>query len=242
MKLARFNAPDGSGPHDGVVDGDSITTDAARYKLDEVELLAPLAHPGTIYAIGLNYADHVAEMGHATPERPVVFVKVSTSSTGPTGPVHKPDVVQALDYEGELVLVIGEDRQIAGYAIADDVSSRDLQQSEPHWIRAKGADTFCPWGPWITTADEIPDPENLTIRTWVNGELRQDSNTSNLIFGPQQLVEFISQTCTLRPGDLILTGTPGGVGQGFDPPRLLQSGDVVRIEIEGLGSIEHPVA
>ena len=113
--------------------------------------------------------------------------------------------------------------------VADDVSGRDLQGREPQWTRAKGADTFCPYGPWITTADEVPDPENLRLRTWINGELRQDSNTCDLIFGCQELVEFISQTCTLEPGDLILTGTPSGVGQGLDPPQFLSAGDTIRI-------------
>jgi len=131
---------------------------------------------------------------------------------------------------------------VAGYAVGDDVSARDLQKREPRWVRAKGADTFSPWGPWITTADEVPDPEDLRLRTWVNGELRQDSSTSDLIFGVEELVAFISQTCTLEPGDLIFTGTPSGVGTALDPPRFLRSGDVVRIEIESLGVIEHPVA
>jgi len=122
------------------------------------------------------------------------------------------------------------------------VSARDLQGREPQWTRAKGADTFCPYGPWITTADDVPDPGKLRLRTWVNGELRQDTNTSDLIFGCDELVAFIAQTCTLAPGDLILTGTPSGVGMAMDPPRWLQSGDTVRIEIESLGVIEHSVA
>jgi 2-keto-4-pentenoate hydratase/2-oxohepta-3-ene-1,7-dioic acid hydratase in catechol pathway len=122
------------------------------------------------------------------------------------------------------------------------VSARDLQGREPQWTRAKGADGFCPYGPWITTADEIPNPQALALRTWVNGELRQDSNTSNLIFGVQELVAFISETCTLEPGDLILTGTPSGVGMSQSPPAFLASGDVVRIEIERLGWIEHSIA
>jgi len=130
---------------------------------------------------------------------------------------------------------------IAGYCIADDVTARDLQRREPQWTRAKGADTFCPFGPWITTSDEVPNPGDLGLRTWVNGELRQDSRTSDLIFGCQELVDFISQTNTLVPGDLILTGTPSGVGAAFDPPKFLQSGDVIRIEIERLGAIEHAV-
>jgi 2-keto-4-pentenoate hydratase/2-oxohepta-3-ene-1,7-dioic acid hydratase in catechol pathway len=151
-------------------------------------------------------------------------------------------VVKRLDYEGELVVVIGAGGAIGGYCVADDVSARDLQRREPQWTRAKGADTFCPYGPWITTVEDVPSPGDLRLRTWVNGELRQDARTSELIFGCQDVVDFISETCTLMPGDLILTGTPAGVGMGLDPPRFLQSGDVIRIEIEGLGTIEHPVA
>ena len=136
---------------------------------------------------------------------------------------------------------MGADNEIAGYAVADDVSARDLQKREPRWVRAKGFDTSCPWGPWITTADEVPEPENLRIASQVNGETRQDSTTADLVFGPRALVDFIAETCTLAPGDLILTGTPQGVGQAMDPPRFLQPGDVVRCEIEGLGAIEHPI-
>ncbi|MBV8430480.1 MAG: fumarylacetoacetate hydrolase family protein, partial [Solirubrobacterales bacterium] len=214
---------------------------ARSWALDEVTLLAPAPEPGTIYAIGLNYAKHVEETGAQRPEAPIVFVKVRGSVAPPGGPVRCPEVVRRLDYEGELTIVMGADGQIAGYCVADDVTARDLQGREPQWTRAKGADTFCPFGPWITTADEVPDPESLDLRTWVNGELRQDSNTCDLLFGCQVLVDFIAQTCTLRPGDLILTGTPSGVGQGFDPPRFLESGDTVRIEIERLGVIEHSV-
>ena len=137
---------------------------------------------------------------------------------------------------------MGADAKIAGYAVANDVSARDLQRREPQWTRAKGADGFCPWGPWITTADKIDDPLDLRITTHVNGELRQDSSTADMVFGPQQLVDFISETCTLHAGDLILTGTPSGVGMSMDPRRFLSSGDVVRIEIEQLGAIEHAIA
>jgi acylpyruvate hydrolase len=151
-------------------------------------------------------------------------------------------VPRRLDYEVELTLVMGPGGKIAGYAVADDISARDLQRREPQWTRAKGADTFCPWGPWITTADEIADPEDLRLTTHVNGELRQDSRTSDLIFGPRALVDFIAEAITLEPGDLILTGTPSGVGMAMDPPRWLASGDVVRCEIEGLGAIEHSIA
>ena len=212
------------------------------WPLDEVELLAPIPEPGTIYAIGLNYAKHVAETGATAPETPIVFVKVRGSVAPPGGPVRCPEVVRRLDYEGELTIVIGAEGRIGGYCVADDVSARDLQGREPQWTRAKGADTFCPFGPWVTTADEVPNADDLRLRTWVNGELRQDSRTSDLIFGCQELVDFIAQTCTLRPGDLILTGTPSGVGMAFDPPRFLSSGDRVAIAIDGLGTIEHVIA
>ena len=151
-------------------------------------------------------------------------MKLPSSSAPPNGAVTCPAVVKRLDYEGELVVVIGMDSKIAGYAVANDVSARDLQRREPQWTRAKGADGFCPWGPWITTADKVPDPKDLRITTHVNGELRQDSSTADLIFGPQELVDFISQTCTLEPGDLILTGTPSGVGMSMDPKQFLSVG------------------
>jgi acylpyruvate hydrolase len=261
VKLATFQAPGSDQVLAGEVQGDQVTAFADDlqvvdvlagaaprlpgqqfWPLSDVTLLAPVPAPGTVYAIGLNYAKHIEETGAQRPEWPIVFVKVRGSVAPPGGPIRCPEIVRRLDYEGELTIVIGAGGQIAGYCIADDVSARDLQAREPQWTRAKGADTFCPFGPWITTADEVPDPENLSLRTWVNGDLRQDSNTSDLIFGCQELVDFISQTCTLNPGDLVLTGTPSGVGMGLDPPRFLQSGDVVRIEIAGLGAIEHAVA
>ncbi len=261
MKLATFQAPGHDEPLSGVVDDDDRVTafggpDGVRevlagapvpetshghWRLSEVRLLAPVPDPGTIYAIGLNYAKHIAETGNTPPEQPIVFVKVRGSVAPPGGPIRCPAVVRRLDYEGELVVVIGAGGRIGGYCIADDVTGRDLQGREPQWTRGKGADTFCPYGPWITTADEIPDPGALHLRTWVNGELRQDSTTSDLVFGCQTLVDFIAETCTLQPGDLILTGTPGGVGVAMDPPSFLRSGDRVRIAIDGLGEIEHPV-
>jgi 2-keto-4-pentenoate hydratase/2-oxohepta-3-ene-1,7-dioic acid hydratase in catechol pathway len=213
-----------------------------EWPLAEVTLLAPIPEPGTIYAIGLNYRRHVEETGGKIPEAPIVFVKVRGSVAPPGGPIRCPEVVHRLDYEGELTIVIGAGGQIGGFCVADDVSARDLQNREPQWTRAKGADTFCPFGPWVTTADEVSDPDDLRLQTWVNGELRQDSRTSDLIFGCQELVDFIAQTCTLRPGDLILTGTPNGVGMAMDPPRFLSSGDRVTIAIEELGEIEHAVA
>jgi acylpyruvate hydrolase len=237
----RVAAFDGGQTVVDVLGGEAARVGGESWGLSEVALLAPVPAPGVIYAIGLNYAKHVEETGGTKPEQPIVFVKVLGSVAPPGGPIRCPEVVRRLDYEGELTIVIGERGRIAGYCVADDVTARDLQGREPQWTRAKGADTFCPFGPWVTTADEVPDAGSLSLRTWVNGELRQDSNTSDLIFGCDELVEFIAQTCTLKPGDLILTGTPNGVGMGMDPPQFLKSGDVVRIEIESLGSIEHPV-
>lgn len=260
MKLATFQAPQLDYPLTGEVVDDRVfvfqeeatAVDVLAlgapergpdsWALSDVTLLAPVSRPGAIYGIGHNYAKHVEEIGAQPPEQPIVFVKVSGSAAPPGGPIHCPDVVRRLDYEGELTIVIGAGGRIGGYCVADDVSARDLQGREPQWTRAKGADTFCPYGPWITTADELEDPGSLSLRTWVNGELRQDSSTADMIFDCQQLVDFIAETCTLSPGDLILTGTPSGVGVGFDPPRFLRSGDVVRIEIERLGVIEHAVA
>jgi acylpyruvate hydrolase len=262
MRLATFLSPEGSSPRAGVVregrivafadegltvldlvrDPGTPVTDGPAFALSEVTLLAPVPKPRAIFGIGMNYADHVAELGSSAPSEPLVFMKLPSSAAPPGAPVSCPDVVKRLDYEGELAVVMGPGGQVAGYAVADDLTARDLQGREPQWTRAKGADAFCPYGPWITTEEEIPDPNTLRLRTWVNGELRQDAPTSNLIFKIPELIAFISQTCTLEPGDLILTGTPGGVGMGLDPPRFLGSGDVVRIEIEALGAIEHQIA
>jgi 2-keto-4-pentenoate hydratase/2-oxohepta-3-ene-1,7-dioic acid hydratase in catechol pathway len=192
-------------------------------------------------AAGDSYPLADGEVADEPPEKPIVFVKLPAASVPPSGPVKKPAVTEKLDYEGELAVVMGAEHKVAGYAVANDVSARDLQRSEAQWVRGKGADTFCPWGPWITTPDEVDDAENLRLRTWVNGDLRQDGSTSDLIFGIDKLISFITETCSLMPGDLILTGTPAGVGVYMDPPGLLNPGDVVRIEIEGLGAIEHPV-
>jgi 2-keto-4-pentenoate hydratase/2-oxohepta-3-ene-1,7-dioic acid hydratase in catechol pathway len=212
-----------------------------RWALEDVRLEAPIARPGAIYGIGLNYASHAAETGGEPPAQPLVFLKAPSSVAPPGGPVRCPAVVRRLDYEGELVAVIGAGGQVGGYAVADDVSARDLQGREPQWTRAKGAATFCPWGPWIVTADEVLDPAALRVRTWVNGELRQDAPTSELLFGVAELVAFLSETQALEPGDLVLTGTPSGVGFAMDPPRYLEDGDVVRVEVDGVGAIEHPI-
>jgi 2-keto-4-pentenoate hydratase/2-oxohepta-3-ene-1,7-dioic acid hydratase in catechol pathway len=259
VKLATFQGPDrsvhggeirgelavafddGSAVVDRLASGDRTPAAGPDFGLDEVTLLAPVPRPRAIFGIGLNYAAHAAEQGQDPPERPIVFMKLPTSAAPPGGPVLCPPVVKRLDYEGELGVVIGGGGAVAGYCVCDDVSARDLQRAEPQWTRAKGADTFCPYGPWITTVDEVPNPEDLRLRTWVNGELRQDARTSDLIFGIDHLVAFLQETCTLEPGDLILTGTPSGVGVFRDPKVFLEDGDVVRIQIEGLGAIEHPV-
>lgn len=233
---------DGSSVAGRLASGDRTPADGLEHALAEVMLLAPVPRPRAIFGIGLNYASHAAEQGKELPERPIVFMKLPSSSAPPGGPVRCPEVVKRLDYEGELAIVMGAGTELAGFAVADDVSARDLQGREPQWTRAKGADTFCPWGPWVTTADEVPNPEDLALRTWVNGELRQDGRTSDLIFSCREVVGFIAQTCTLAPGDLVLTGTPSGVGMSMEPRRFLASGDVVRIEIERLGAIEHAIA
>ena len=260
MRLATFRLPGDPAPRAGEVRGDEVVAfaggtvldrlaagdrtpaDGPAHALAEVELLAPVPRPRAIFGIGLNYAAHAAEQGAEPPEFPIVFMKLPTSSVAPGGPVRCPQVVRRLDYEAELAVVLGAGGAIAGYAVADDVTARDLQRREAQWTRAKGFDTACPWGPWITTTDEVPDPPELRIASHVNGEPRQDSTTADLIFGPRALVDFIAETCTLEPGDLVLTGTPSGVGMAMDPPRFLQPGDVVRVEIEGLGAIEHAIA
>jgi 2-keto-4-pentenoate hydratase/2-oxohepta-3-ene-1,7-dioic acid hydratase in catechol pathway len=259
MRLATFIPPGGDEARAGEVRGEEVVSfetgtvvdrlasgdrspaTGQAYPLAEVTLLAPVPRPRAIFGIGRNYAAHAAELGNVLPDKPMVFMKLPTSSVPPAGPVRRPAVVAELDYEAELIVVIGQDGKIGGWAVGDDVSARDLQRSEEQWTRAKGFDTACPWGPWITTADELPDAVGLRIGSWVNGEQRQDANTDQLIFGPQQLIDFISEAITLEPGDIILTGTPDGVGMAFDPPRYLNEGDVVRIEIERLGSIEHEV-
>jgi 2-keto-4-pentenoate hydratase/2-oxohepta-3-ene-1,7-dioic acid hydratase in catechol pathway len=256
MKLATFIAPGGSEPQAGEVRGEEVVAfaagtvldriesgdrapaDGAAYPLGDVTLLAPIPRPPAIFCIGRNYAKHIAEMGSDKPEKPLVFLKLPLSSVPPGGPVKKPDVVTELDYEAELLFVMGPDNSIAGYAVADDVSARDLQTTENQWTRAKGFDSSCPWGPWITTDVDASD---LQVTTDVNGERRQDGRTSDLIFKPDELVEFIAQTCTLEPGAIVLTGTPDGVGAGMNPPRFLQPGDHIKIEIEGLGTLEHDV-
>jgi 2-keto-4-pentenoate hydratase/2-oxohepta-3-ene-1,7-dioic acid hydratase in catechol pathway len=222
-----------------------------RVPLAEARLEAPILRPPKFLGVGLNYADHVAESGMETPKHPTIFNKQSTCVTGPSDPIHLPRVSQALDYEGELGFVIGRRCRhvarerapavIAGYLVVNDVSVRDWQLRVPTWTLGKSFDTHGPLGPWIVTGDELGDPHGLSLRTWVNGELRQQSNTKELIFDCFALVEHLSTVFTLEPGDVVATGTPAGVGIVMKPPSLLKAGDVVRIEIEGIGEIENPV-
>ena len=224
---------------------------APRLPLSSVRLGPPIPRPPKFLAIGLNYADHVAEAGLEAPKLPTVFNKQSTCVAGPHDPIHMPRVSKALDYEGELGFVIGRrcrhvprDRAhevIAGYLVVNDVSVRDWQLRVPTWTMGKSFDTHGPIGPWLTTPDEVGDPHGLRVRTWVNGELRQDSNTKHLIFDCFAIVEHLSTAFTLEPGDVVATGTPGGVGIAMKPPRLLQVGDVVRVDVTGLGTLENAV-
>ena len=216
--------------------------------LDGLELLAPLA-PGKLIGVGLNYRDHAAETGAALPREPLLFSKLASSVTGPGGEVVRPAYTEELDYEGELAVVIGRrardvprERALAhvfGYAVMNDVTARDRQRTEPQWLRAKGGDTFAPFGPWVTTADEVPDPQALTIRTTVNGEVRQDGSTADMVFSVAALVAWCSGSFTLEPGDVITTGTPAGVGVARG--TFLAPGDRIRVEIEGLGALENTV-
>ena len=220
--------------------------------LEEARLHAPIARPGKIIAIGLNYEDHAAETGAEIPEKPIVFAKYANTVIGPGEPIRIPPITEQVDYEAELAVVIGQRAKdvlesealdyVFGYTNANDVSSRDLQFSEGgQWTRSKSIDTFCPLGPYLATRDEVPDPQNLYIRAILNGEVVQDGTTSRMIFSVAELVSFLSQGMTLEPGDVIITGTPPGVGMARDPQLWMKPGDEVSIEIEGLGTLTNPV-
>jgi 2-keto-4-pentenoate hydratase/2-oxohepta-3-ene-1,7-dioic acid hydratase in catechol pathway len=219
--------------------------------LSAVRLEAPI-RPGKIVAIGKNYAEHAKETGGSVPTAPIIFAKFSSSiiATGDAITWSK-SITNQVDWEGELAVVIGHRarnvseadalKHVFGYTVAHDVSARDLQlRTDSQWTRGKSLDTFCPLGPWIVTADEVPDPQNLNISTKVNGKVMQKSNTSNMIFSIPYLIHYCSQMFTLEPGDLILTGTPEGVGEGMKPPQYLNHGDVVEIEVESVGSLTNP--
>ncbi|HUY64615.1 MAG TPA: fumarylacetoacetate hydrolase family protein [Acidimicrobiales bacterium] len=225
---------------------------ARRLSLEQVRLLAPVPHPPKVLGLGMNYAAHVAEMGREPPEHQVWFNKQRTCVVGPGVAIEVPEVSEQVDYEGELAFVIGRRCRhvaveqamsvIAGFTVMNDVSVRDWQWRTPTWTLGKSFDTHGPLGPWIVTGDELGDPGHLRIRTWVNDELRQDGSTDDMIFDCAAMVALLSTACTLEAGDVITTGTPPGVGASFDPPRWLAVGDTVRIEVEGIGVLENPVA
>jgi 2-keto-4-pentenoate hydratase/2-oxohepta-3-ene-1,7-dioic acid hydratase in catechol pathway len=251
MRIVRFELQGRTGY--GILEGEKISvlwgtpyeglenTTGEIVSLPEVNLLAP-CQPSKIVALGLNYRDHAAEIGHPIPAEPLLFLKPSTSVIGPDEDIVYPAMTRQVDYEAELAVVMGrtcrhvraEDFRdyVLGYTACNDVTARDLQKKDGQWTRAKGFDTFAPLGPWIETA--IPDPGNLTVETYLNGERRQHSSTRNLIFGVAVLVEFISRIMTLVPGDVIATGTPSGIGP-------MQPGDVVEIRVEGIGTLRNRV-
>ena len=230
---------------------EACASGTGRLALGDVSLEAPIRRPPKILAVGLNYRDHVAEGGFDVPTVPVIFNKQSTAVTGPQGVIYLPKESDQLDYEGEFAFVIGKRCRrvpkekaldvIAGYTIANDVSVRDWQFRSPTTTMGKSWDTHCPLGPWLVTPDEVSDPHDLALRTWVNGELRQDSNTRNLIFDCSDIIVHLSTAFTLEPGDVICTGTPSGVVLGMEPKVWLKAGDVVRITIDRLGTLENRV-
>jgi 2-keto-4-pentenoate hydratase/2-oxohepta-3-ene-1,7-dioic acid hydratase in catechol pathway len=229
---------------------------AVRYATDSLGtdpiFGCPAVLPGKIIGIGLNYMDHVRETGAEVPAEPVVFAKFSSALIGPNDPIEiDPSASEAVDYEAELAVVIGRRVRnaspqtsldsIFGYCVANDVSARDWQGRDPRITRSKSLDTFCPVGPWLTTAGDIADVQRLAIESRVNGEIRQHSSTEQMIFTVADLVAYLSRGTTLEPGDMILTGTPPGVGFAMDPPRYLRPGDVVECEITGMGSLRNGV-
>ncbi len=252
MRLCRFSV-DGRISR-GSVEGDQVLdrdTDE-RHALDDVRLLAPV-QPRKFLAIGLNYADHIAESGMEAPQFPIFFNKQATCVVGPGADIHMPRVSTLLDYEGELAIVIGArcrhvpaeraSEVIAGYTITNDVSVRDWQLRTPTMTMGKSFDTHGPLGPWIVTADELGDPHDLRIRTFVNEDQRQDGSTADMVFDCFAQVAHLSQAFTLEPGDVIATGTPAGVGAARQPfpEGLLKVGDVVRVEIDGIGALTNTV-
>ncbi|MBL8134150.1 MAG: fumarylacetoacetate hydrolase family protein [Anaerolineae bacterium] len=222
-----------------------------RFPIANAAFRAPL-HPGKIIAVGKNYAEHAKETGSAPPERPLLFAKLSSAVIGSGEAITwRTSNTTEVDWECELAVVIGrtakdvpEDRAldyVFGYTVANDVSARDIQNRiDSQWTRGKGLDTFCPLGPYIVTRDEIADPQNLSLKTTVNGEVMQHGNTRDMIFGVSTLIAYITRNFTLEPGDVIITGTPAGVGMGMKPPRFLKHGDVVTASVEGIGEISNP--
>jgi len=219
--------------------------------LTKIQLLAPIASPPKIVCLGLNYASHVTETKAQRPNEPVLFMKPHTAIAGPGDKILKRPFVHELDYEGELAIVMGKTAKdipvsealhyIFGYTVLNDVSARDFQFKGGQWTPGKSFDTFAPTGPCITTRQQLPNPSNLRVRTWVNDELRQDGNTHDMIFSVAEIVHHLSRIMTLEPCDVIATGTPSGVAMAMKPQKWLQNGDVVRIEIEGIGTLENEI-
>ena len=219
-----------------------------RIPTEAISLEAPIANPQKIICVGLNYIEHIEESDEEEPENPLLFSKYPTSITGPNQPIQwNPDLTAKVDYEVELAIIIGKRGRdvdesdacdhVAGYTVANDVSARDLQFADEQWTRGKSLDTFCPLGPSIVTRDEVDNPENLQLWAELNGDRLQESTTGNLIFGLDELVSFCSRNFTLLPGDVILTGTPPGVGVFRDPPILLDDGDEITVAVEDIGEL-----
>lgn len=244
-------APAGADLRELIAAGAPVAARSGGERFAEERLAAPL-RPGKVVAIGLNYLDHVRETGMEPPAAPLVFAKFPSSVVGPGEPIaFDRAITERVDWEGELAAVVGRRmRDVAeadaldhvfGYTVANDVSARDVQFADGQWVRGKSLDSFCPLGPAIVTADELGDPQDLELRTRVNGEVVQSSSTAEMIFGVAELLAFCSRSFTLEPGDVLLTGTPWGCGEFVDPPRSLSGGDVVEVEIEGVGRLRNPV-
>lgn len=222
-----------------------------KIQRNEMEICAPVPRPGKIICIGLNYRDHAEESGMAIPTSPIIFSKFGTCVTAARQPIILPEDSEQVDYEAEFAFVIGRKAQnvsredamsfVFGYTNFNDVSARDFQFADGQWQRGKSCDTFAPMGEYIVTADEIKDPHNLRIQFRLNGETLQDSNTNQLIFKIAEIIEFLSKSITLEPGDVIATGTPPGVGFARKPPIFLKDGDIAEVEVEGLGILSNPV-
>jgi len=235
----------------GALSPEELVANGSVIPAAAVHLAAPIPRPGKVMAIGINYRAHASEMERELPEHPTVFTKVSSCIVGVGHPVHAPVESEMLDWEGEFCVVIGKFARhvaaadaldvVAGYMNGNDVTVRDWQQHTPTWMMGKSWDTHGPTGPWILTADEVPDPSALELKTYVNDVEKQSAPTSDLLFNIPQLIEYISTAFTLEPGDVIFTGTPAGVGQAREPQEWLKAGDTVRVEITGLGSLENPV-